>query len=149
MTETQREEHHIAYVIPGFERSGSSPKAPLWEPWEVTRIIEDHYLFSRAMEIAKKFIEHVGISFDLDKRIFHVADASRFQARLSDADHNQKRMTRILKFLRALDMVAASRLLTLIGSQVNSEYTNPRGLLHVTNTTFNYWNRAVREVPPR
>lgn len=146
MTETQREEHHIAYVIPGFEKSGSSPRAYQWKSWEVNRIIADHNLFSRAMGIAKMFIEHVGISCDLDKRIFHVANASKFQERLSDGNHNQKRMTRILSFLRALDRVAADRLLTLIASQINSRYTSLEGLLHVTNTTFDCWIEAVRNL---
>jgi hypothetical protein len=142
MDDKDREKHHIAHVIPGWKPSANS-KARTLTQVEVHYLFMTPYLYARSLEIVKVFLKHVGIKSDFEKHSFDVENPELFQKRLSDRDHNQLRMTRILSFLHTLSPVSSVQLFVLLGFNLRLGGTSPQGLLHVSERTYSFWRAAV------
>lgn len=102
MGETEWEAHHdfIQWLFPNNEPSMVIASAPLVTRATRLMFINDTGLTNRLITAYERFLKHIGMAYKNGKVI--VVDQGRVYKRVISRDHNQLRITRVLRSVRLL-----------------------------------------------
>lgn len=132
--------HNIARVLPTDHASEFDSGAFLLTKDEVKFITEMHTLKWRCFQVISKVAEHFGIECNIDDVSFKIIDGRDLSVITNGPQrlrHNQRRVTRLLRFLKIFSVHHAFALLQFLAKQM--QLVN----LVVSQDTFNHWEQAV------
>ena len=150
--ETFEKKHNfIAFTVPTDEQSDHCPQAPLLTKPEVRVIMQNAVLMRRCRAVVSRTLRHFGIVYNEYDVQFEVVKGMTLH-RLEHGDHNQKRMSRVLRFLRIFNPEHAVALLQFVGSKIctskrarelEAKGELPEDMIVVSQYTFQMWHAKV------
>jgi len=133
--------HWISFVLPTDHRSSFTKAAPVTQE-EVAVVNRTWAMKVRCLAVAQVFLEHFGLAFNPNNASFTIESRPLFVDRIGTVgNHNQRRMTRMLRFMKIYHEHYAIELLNFLSAHIRGD--NPDGCLNVTEETIWHWADAV------
>jgi len=127
----------IQFLFPNDEPSASFSTAPVLTP-EVQKLwLESPTLQDQHRKDFYRFLKHIGLHFDLLHGTITVANKGLVLRRIVWRDHNQWRITRVLRSMRLLGQPQLSNELYKVLLNINEEYGG------INSVTLDYWHKAM------
>lgn len=124
----------IQYLFPNDEASENVIGSPVLTPVVVERFRDIPLLRERHKNAFIRFLQHIGLSYD-DGRV-KMVDQLLVKQRVVDRNHNQLRITRILRSMILLGQPELSVALFGVLRDLRQRYG-------ISDTTFFYWETAL------
>lgn len=130
----------IQYLFPNDEPSANLADAPV-----LTAKVREVWAGSSNLKLLHRnafirFLEHVGLRFDPQHGTIKVVNSGLVLMRLVQRNHNQWRITRVLRSMRLLGQQQLSNELYKVLLEISDSYGG------VNTTTLDYW-RGVYDPP--
>lgn len=131
----------IQWLFPLPERSGANPSAPILDDVAIEAFqtrLDVRAALRRALD---RMLAFYGFRWSGNRIVKSVSFPERIRNWLHAGNHNHLRLTRMLRSLTVLGETDAARALFEALTEVYEE--ERRGLRRITDTTFDYWRRAI------
>ena len=140
----EHQHDYIQWLFPLTEPSGANPDAPLLTFAEMELFRESEPARARFVEAFERMLEFYGLRLVREESGLLVERTDNFEKRarnwLNPGNHNHLRITRILTSLRLVGLSQYSKAFFRCLEVIYQEHRN-----RITETTFGFWQRAVRE----
>lgn len=147
----EKKHNFIAFTIPTDQQSDYCAQAPLLTKPEVRAIMQNAVLMHRCRAVVGRALQHFGIVYNQYDVQFEVVKG-RTLDRLKHQNHNQLRLSRVLRFLRILSPEHAIALLQFVSSktrtskrdselEVEGQLSN--NMIIVSEYTYDRWHNSV------
>lgn len=137
-----RDGHWISFVVRTDVQSSVSAVDPLTAE-EMACIKSYLPLRTACLNVAKRWLKHWGLTMEFETSQFTIANMEMFKNRLgTPGNHNNKRMTRFLRFMRIFFENTAVDLLVFLLAHIRNGPLS-MGMLDVKEDTILFWHSAV------
>lgn len=126
---------YIQWLFPLPEPSPVNPQAPLLDPQEAARFCADHQLQARLLTALDRMLHCYGLQRQHDGLVADPLHLGLIQPWRCWQDHNQLRLTRMLRCLQACGLVQPAHQL--------QDFLLREGTGRVNPTTLTYWRQAL------
>lgn len=131
----ERQHDYIQWLFPLPEPSPINPQAPLLDPTEAARFCRDQQLQARLLTALDRMLHYYGLQRQNDGLRLDRQHPGLIQPWRHWQDHNQLRLTRMLRCLHACGLTQQARQLQHFLLREGAEWVNP--------TTLGFWQQAL------